>query len=66
MSWQHLAINENEASASLCQLPRTYEWEKCWLPTGSICWILMISPRAPESMICFTATLYGEYRRTIL
>jgi hypothetical protein len=27
-------------------------------------WILMISPRAPESMTFFTAWLYGEYRST--
>jgi hypothetical protein len=27
-------------------------------------WMLMISPNAPESITCFTARLYGEYRST--
>lgn len=35
--WQHFVMSAKEVSASLCQFPRTNEWAKCWLPTGSMC-----------------------------
>lgn len=36
--WQHLVIRAKLVSASLCQLPLTNEWAKCWFPTGSTCY----------------------------
>lgn len=32
--WQHFVMRAKLVSDSLCQLPLTNEWAKCWLPTN--------------------------------